>query len=229
MEAMINQEELTEIISEEEDRVLERLFETCDPLAEDLMTYLQHGICVSNIATLLARELNLPDSDCHEIAVAGVLHDIGKLKVSQYIYGRGEDVLEIEEMKYVRMHTTLGYHILKDAGYKDTIMNMILYHHENFDGTGYPNNLAGEEIPFEARIIRVCDVFVALISDRPYRKAFPVEMAIEMMIDEVKNFDMRIFLAFQRMTGSKEFWDTLIRIGYNMETKKLEEFLLCEK
>ena len=132
-------------------------------------------------------------------------------------------------MKYVRMHTTLGYHILKDAGYEDTIMNMILYHHENFDGTGYPNNLAGDEIPFEARIIRVCDVFVALISDRPYRKAFPVEVAIEMMIDEVKNFDMRIFLAFQRLTGSKEFWDTLKRIGYNMETKKLEEFLLCEK
>ena len=224
MEA-INQEEL----AGEEDSILDRLFETCNPLAEDLMTYLQHGICVSNIATLLAKELNLPDSDCYEIAIAGVLHDIGKLRVSQNIYGRGEDVLEIEEMKYVRMHTTLGYRILKDAGYSKEIMNMILYHHENFDGSGYPNNYAGDEIPFEARIIRVCDVFVALISDRPYRKAFPVEVAIEMMIDEVKNFDMRIFLAFQRLTGSKEFWDTLERIGYNMETKKLEEFLMHEK
>lgn len=229
MEAMINQEEISRQAGDEEDVVLERLFETCNPLAEDFMTYIHHGICVSNMATLLAREVGLPDSDCYEIAVAGVLHDIGKLKVSQYIYGRGEDVLEIEEMKYVRMHTTLGYNILKDAGYKDTIMNMILYHHENYDGTGYPKNLTGEEIPFEARIIRVCDVFVALISDRPYRKAFPVEVAIEMMIDEVKNFDMRIFLAFQRLTGSKEFWDTLKRIGYNMETKKLEEVLLCGK
>ena len=202
MEA-INQEELAGR-EREEDNILERLFETCDPLAEDLMTYLQHGICVSNIATLLAKELNLPDSDCHEIAIAGVLHDIGKLRVSQNIYGRGEDVLEIEEMKYVRMHTTLGYHILKDAGYSKEIMNMILYHHENFDGTGYPNNYAGDEIPFEARIIRVCDVFVALISDRPYRKAFPVEVAIEMMIDEVKNFDMRVFLTFQQVIHEED-------------------------
>ena len=74
-----------------------------------------------------------------------------------------------------------------------------MYHHENYDGTGYPGNLYGENIPIGARILRVSDVFSALISDREYRSAFDVETAVEMMIDEVENFDMKIFLAFQRV------------------------------
>lgn len=204
---------------------IDDLFRTCDPIGEDLITYIQHGICVSNIAYLLSKELGLPESDCHKVAVAGVLHDIGKLKISSYINGRNEGTLQIEEMKYVRMHTSLGYEILKDEGYDNTIMNMVLYHHENFDGTGYPKNLSGDLIPFEARIIRVCDVFVALISNRTYRSAFSVDTAVEMMIDEVKNFDMRIFLAFQRVLNNEEFWTALDKVGYNRESKQLEEFI----
>ncbi len=78
-------------------------------------------------------------------------------------------------------------------------MESILYHHENYDGSGYPENLSGENIPMGARILRVCDVFAALISDRSYRRAFDRETAVELMIDEVKNFDMEIFLAFMRI------------------------------
>ena len=76
---------------------------------------------------------------------------------------------------------------------------MVLYHHENYDGSGYPYNLMRDDIPLGARIIRVCDVFAALSSDRPYRKAFPFTKATEMMIDEVKEFDMKVFLAFQNV------------------------------
>ena len=79
------------------------------------------------------------------------------------------------------------------------MLESILYHHENYDGTGYPSNLSGKEIPLGARILRVCDVYAALSSDRPYRRAFDITTVIDLMIDEIKNFDMEVFLAFQRV------------------------------
>lgn len=166
-------------------------------LSEDFSSGLTHAMCVSDLAGKLARELGLPEEEVQEIALAGMLHDIGKLKISRYIYGRQEDTMKIEETRYIRRHAQLGEQILRKQGMSDNICEMVLYHHENFDGSGYPFNLRGEEIPLGARILRVCDVFAALISDRPYRKAFDINTAILLLIDEVKNFDMRVFLAFQ--------------------------------
>ena len=85
------------------------------------------------------------------------------------------------------------------------ILTSIYHHHENFDGSGYPDNLSGKVIPYGARILRICDVFAALVTERPYRSSFEIDAAIELMIDEVKNFDMEIFLAFLRLVHSKEF------------------------
>ena len=107
--------------------------------------------------------------------------------------------MKIEEMQYVRLHAKLGADILSREGYDQDIVDMVHYHHENYDGSGYPSNLSGDSIPLGARILRVCDVYAALISDRPYRKAFDVSSVIELMIDEIKNFDMEVFLAFQRV------------------------------
>ena len=173
---------------------------TPDGLLEfDLSAELKHGIAVSNLAYAVAGELGLPHEQCYELAEAGLLHDIGKLKLRSYINGQEQDPLVIEELKYVRMHSSLGYEELKDQGYSDFILESILYHHENYDGSGYPSNKCGEEIPIGARILRVCDVYCALSSDRPYRKAFDKKTVMELMIDEVKNFDMEVFLAFQRV------------------------------
>ncbi len=170
----------------------------------DLSAELSHGIMVSNLAYAVAAELGLEQSQCYELAIAGMLHDIGKLKLTGYINGQENDPLVIEELKYVRMHSTLGYEELKDQGYSEFVLESILYHHENYDGSGYPSNKAGEDIPIGARILRVCDVFSALSSDRPYRKAFDVDAVMELMIEEVKNFDMEVFLAFQRVVHEKE-------------------------
>lgn len=173
---------------------------------EDITEEVNHGIRVSNLAYYVAKTLGLYENQCHELAVAGMLHDIGKLRVSSYLYGRDKDTLKIEEMKYVRMHPRLGYEVLMRHDFSDFIVESILYHHENYDGSGYPENLAGDQIPIGARILRVCDVYAALTSDRPYRRAFDKETAVELMIDEVKNFDMRIFLAFQQ-TIHQEEWE----------------------
>ena len=173
---------------------------TPDRLLEfDLSAELKHGIAVSNLAYAVAGELGLPHEQCYELAEAGLLHDIGKLKLRSSINGQEQDPLVIEELKNVRMHSSLGYEELKDQGYSDFILESILYHHENYDGSGYPSNKCGEEIPIGARILRVCDVYCALSSDRPYRKAFDKKTVMELMIDEVKNFDMEVFLAFQRV------------------------------
>lgn len=181
--------------------------ETADGWAmfeEDMTEELRHGICVSNLAYHVGKQLGLYEDQCHELAVAGILHDIGKLRVSGYLYGRNEDTLNIEEMKYVRMHPRLGYETLIRYDFSDDIVESILYHHENYDGSGYPENLAGDQIPIGARILRVCDTYAALVSDRPYRRAFDKETAVELMIEEVKNFDMKVFLAFQMVIHDEE-------------------------
>ena len=162
-----------------------------------LTEQLIHGMEVSNLAYDLARELGYEKEICYELAKAGVLHDIGKIVLENYV--EEQDTLVVEEMRFVRTHSTLGYELLQGRGYSDFVLESILYHHENYDGSGYPSNLAGEEIPLGARILRVSDTFAALISDRPYRKAFSMEEAVALIIDEIKDFDVGVFLAFQRV------------------------------
>ena len=166
-------------------------------ISYDLETQLKHGVQVSNVAYAIGKQLKLPEDICYELAVAGVLHDIGKLRLGEYME-EDSNPLVIEEIKYVRRHPQLGYETLKDKGYSGFILESVYYHHENYDGSGYPENLRGEEIPIGSRILRVADTFSALTEKRPYRDAFDNRTAVRMMIDEVKNFDMQVFLAFQR-------------------------------
>jgi putative nucleotidyltransferase with HDIG domain len=168
-------------------------------LIKDLKSGLNHGIVVSNLTNLIAKEMGIDESMGYDIAVAGLVHDIGKLELSRYLYGRNENSLAVEEMKYMRMHSKISYDILKHYDFSYLTLDTVLHHHECYDGSGYPDNLKGEEIPIGARVLKVADEFAALISDRPYRKAFSYDAAIEIMIDEVKNFDMEVFIAFQRV------------------------------
>ncbi len=178
-------------------------------IENDMANEIRHGMCVSVLAGMVAREMKLDHNFCHDIEIAGMLHDIGKLRISNYIYGRNEGAMKIEEMGYLRMHPSLGYDILKEQDYSEEICRMVLFHHENYDGSGYPHNLVRDDIPLGARILRVCDVFAALSSKRPYRDAFSFDKATEMMIDEVKEFDMKIFLAFQNVIHSDNIKEIL--------------------
>ena len=179
----------------------------------DVQDGVKHGILVSRLASLTARELNQSEEFIQQVSMAGMLHDIGKLRLSKYLYGRKKDTLNIEEMRYMRMHSAHSYEIVKQAGYEEAIQKMVYHHHENYDGSGYPDNLKGEAIPWGARVLRCCDVFAALVSKRLYRDAFDIDTAMELMIDEVKNFDMEVFLAFQRVVNGEhnELIQMLIR------------------
>ena len=181
---------------------LEKDAEEC--YSVDMNDAVRHGMCVSILASELARELGCDEEFVHKTAVAGMLHDVGKIQISPYIYGRRQGAMKIEEMRYVRLHAKLGAEILKREGYDQDIVDMVHYHHENYDGSGYPYRMCGDEIPLGARIIRVCDVFSALVSNRPYRKAFDADTAFGMVIDEVRHFDMKVFLAFQRLINTTD-------------------------
>ena len=160
---------------------------------------LAHGITVSNLAFQVGKEMGFSEKECHDLAIAGLLHDIGKLELAEYVYGHEDETMIVEEMKFVRLHAKLGADLLEKKGYSEKIVNMVRFHHENCDGSGYPMNPQREDIPIGSRVIRVCDVFAALTANRPYRQAFDVETAMEMMIDEAKDFDLQVFLAFMNV------------------------------
>ena len=183
------------------------------PIQDSLGEAILHGIVVSNLAYFVGKEMDLPEEKCHNLAVAGMVHDIGKLRLRSYVYEEKGEQLNIDELRYVRLHPTLGYAILKEHGYEEEVLTAVLYHHENVDGSGYPNNLKNEDIPLGARILRVCDAFGALIANRAYRSAFDIETALSIMIEEIKNFDMRVFLAFQKVSQSSDMKEMLASLG----------------
>ena len=160
---------------------------------------LEHGQKVSNLAYHIAKEIGMDEEQVRDVTIAGLFHDIGKTEIEQIYSITDESALLVEEMNSVRQHPNKGYDILKRHGYNEKICQAVLHHHENCDGSGFPDNLEGWKIPIEASILRVCDFFCSLVSDRPYRPAFSGHAAMEMMIEEIKKFDIRVFLAFQRI------------------------------
>lgn len=138
-----------------------------------------HIIRMSKISAALARQAGLTEVTCDLILNASPMHDIGKIGIPDSILLK-PGKLDAEEWVIMRSHTTIGAEIL--SGHDSDLMNMAqeiaIGHHEKWDGTGYPNGLAGENIPHAARITAVADVFDALTSERPYKKAWPVHEAL---------------------------------------------------
>ena len=102
----------------------------------------------------------------------------------------------------------MGYQLIRnDTNLNEHVKNAVIMHHEKYDGSGYPDNIKGDLIPVGSRILRICDVYAALVSERPYRAALDKNASMELMIDEVKNFDMNFFLAFMRIVHADGFKD----------------------
>ncbi len=175
-----------------------RYQKTVHLLSQSMTEQLEHGRQVSNLAYEIGRELKLSDEKCRQLIVAGFFHDIGKTELANESEVWQQSMV-VEEMNSIRLHPEKGFEILKRHGFEDEICLSVLYHHENFDGSGYPFNLEGGNIPLGACILRVCDVFCALVSSRPYRAAFSPETAMEMMIEEIRYYHVGVFLALQRV------------------------------
>lgn len=136
-----------------------------------------HSTSVSRYSEALARAINLPEDEVQRIALGAQLHDVGKIGIPENVL-RKTDKLSDDEWEIMKQHPTIGAEkvLAPNPGLRDLIP-MVKYHHEKYDGTGYPMGLKGNEIPLEARIISVADAYHALVSDRPYRKGMPLEKA----------------------------------------------------
>jgi putative nucleotidyltransferase with HDIG domain len=137
----------------------------------------KHSVNVSNISIEIAKILKFENKFIQDLEFASNLHDIGKIAVPDYIINK-PDKLNGDEYEIIKKHPEEGADIIKSM-FKKEIIEGIKFHHERFDGKGYPNGLKGEEIPMIARIIHIADAIDAMLSDRAYRKALPVIEAIE--------------------------------------------------
>ncbi|MGB2705825.1 MAG: HD-GYP domain-containing protein [Candidatus Omnitrophota bacterium] len=164
----------------------------------------RHSVKVSNYAVLLAKAINLSKKEVETIRLAAILHDIGKVGIKGKILLK-DGSLNSKEFKEVQKHSEIGAEIIKPLKFFGPIVSIIRNHHENYDGTGYPDGLKGEDIPLASRILSIADAYDALTSKRAYREAYPAKGAERIMKKEAgKKFDAALL---------EKFMDCLHRSG----------------
>jgi putative nucleotidyltransferase with HDIG domain len=157
-----------------------------------------HSQKVSAYAALIAEQMGMNEAEIEEIRLGGVLHDIGKVAIPENILNKNGP-LNPDEWDTMKSHVTFGAKILDPLAPLARVREMVLHHHEYFDGSGYPDSLAGEQIPLGARVIAVADAFDTITSDRTYKKARSAEDALN-ELERCANaqFDGRIVALFVR-------------------------------
>ncbi len=140
-----------------------------------------HSSSVSRYSEALARAINLPEAEVERITLGALLHDVGKIGIPENVLRKPTNLSD-EEWEIMKQHPVIGAEkvLMPNEALRDLIP-IVKYHHEHWDGSGYPEKLKGEEIPFSARIVSIADAFHALISDRPYRKGLTVQKACEIL------------------------------------------------
>jgi putative nucleotidyltransferase with HDIG domain len=157
-----------------------------------------HSDRVARVAVRLAEELGCDNETLNTIYLSGLLHDIGKIGIDDNVLRKPGKLTDIE-YEHIKLHSEIGFRILKDLRQLDEVLPVVLHHHEQWDGRGYPHNLAGDSIPFMARIVAVADAFDAMGSDRPYRQGMP-EARLDQVLREGagKQWDPTVIEAFFR-------------------------------
>jgi HD-GYP domain-containing protein (c-di-GMP phosphodiesterase class II) len=155
-----------------------------------------HGSRVGSYARGISVRLGLHDAQVDHVAMAALLHDIGRIGVPDEVLLK-RDRLSEHEFSLVRKHAELGCKTLRRMDDFKGISLLVLHHHERIDGRGYPGGLQGNAIPLGSRIIAVADAFDALTTERPYRKAFSPQAAVDEILASVETqFDSRVVEAF---------------------------------
>ncbi|MEO0087925.1 MAG: HD domain-containing phosphohydrolase, partial [candidate division WOR-3 bacterium] len=164
---------------------------------------------VENLSYLLAKKVGLKGKELKNARIAGILHDIGKIGIPDEILKKPEKLTK-EEYEIIKKHVLYAKEILEPIGEMKDIIPAIYYHHERYDGKGYPEGKKGEEIPLLARIISIVDAFDAMASDRPYRKALSAqEILREFLKNKGKQFDPYLVDNFLSLKEVQDILGTL--------------------
>ncbi len=175
-----------------------------------------HNYRVTYYSIKIAQRLNLPKEKIKSLIKGAFLHDIGKIAISDNILLKPAK-LSVTEFEKMKTHTIKGVEIIQNNPWLKDTKEVILYHHEKVDGSGYPYGLKGNEIPYITRIFTVADVFDALTSKRPYKKPFSLEESLHIIKDDVRtHFDNEIINAFEEIY-EKMYYDIV-----DISSKELE-------
>jgi response regulator RpfG family c-di-GMP phosphodiesterase len=197
-------EKLVGVRTQEVNRLLGELSSSYESTLHALMTALDfrdnetqgHSYRVVEYAVMVARRMSIEEPELTRIRRGAILHDVGKIGVSDAVLRKPSSLTD-EEWAEMRRHPELGYRMLKDIPFLQSSLDIVLFHQERWDGTGYPQGLRGDQIPLGARIFAVVDTFDAMTSDRPYRRALSVPEAREEIARcSTTQFDPRIVEAF---------------------------------
>ncbi len=175
------------------DSYLDKVADFETKLKFDSTTY-QHSLNVAHLSIQLMKQSRY-EYDEVLIYYAGLFHDIGK-SIMPLTVLKKENKLTRDEFNQIKEHAKQGFRILQKYKFPSDVLFAALLHHEKYDGSGYPIGFVGKEIPVIARIVNICDVFDALTSDRPYRKAYPIEEAIQIMENTKEQFDPELIDIF---------------------------------
>ena len=179
----------------------------------------RHSFRVSEYAVLIARELGFSEEEQTQIRRTGLLHDIGKIGVPDSVLNKPARLTD-EEYEIMKTHTLIGGEILKDFTLIPHVDEGAKFHHERYDGTGYPIGLKGEKIPLNARIIGIADAFDAMTANRVYRKALDMDYVIaelkrcsgtqfdpglvEIMLELIENGSLNVAKTVEKSVGAEK-------------------------
>lgn len=156
----------------------------------------KHSVDVATIAMILGKQQGLSQKQIYELGVAGLLHDIGKTKVPISILNK-PDKLTNEEFAIIKKHSVFGYNMLQEHNdFNNEICMAVLQHHEKLNGKGYPLGFPKEKITHYAKILAVSDIYDALVTERPYKKAFSHRDAVELIMSMTEELDISAIKSF---------------------------------
>jgi diguanylate cyclase (GGDEF)-like protein/putative nucleotidyltransferase with HDIG domain len=190
-------------LAERVDRVvLESIYAFSKSLeARDYYTA-EHAEKMVSIALKVGKEIGLGQDMLNNLERGAMLHDVGKIGISDAIL-RKKGALTPEEYLIIKLHPKIGAEIIRSIHFLKDVVPIVLHHHEKWDGTGYPSGLKGNEIPLTARIVAICDAYQALISDRPYRKAYSRKEALGILMKEAGvRFDKDLVNILTQLEGN---------------------------
>ena len=163
-----------------------------------------HSRAVAIYCRDIAHRMGLSPDDCDRAFLCGLVHDIGKVGLPPSLLGK-EGPLTLEERRHMQEHSAIGERILREVAAYDDVATIVRHHHERMDGEGYPDGVAGSEIPFLSRVIAVADAYNAMTSHRPYREAMPPRVARLRLAQAVENqFDTSVVAAFEAILASSD-------------------------